>query len=128
MVEILDNANPPLDVIHNLLDAQQTFPPGHSIDWDSIFENSLSNTRCSRETFQFLVQCSLAYRVNVVGVKLWRDDVAKTEVKFVVRSTFLTEIRSKLAHYEAEYYNSKESTSTLELTIWKAKINESRST
>ena len=42
------------------------------------------------------------------------------------RRAYLAEIRSKLAFYEAEYQELKEATSTLELALWKAKIDESK--
>lgn len=40
---------------------------------------------------------------------------------------WLTGIHRKLAFYESEYQKLKEAASVLELAVWKAKINESRS-
>ena len=42
------------------------------------------------------------------------------------RRIYLAEIRSKLSYYEAEHQKLKEATSTLELAVWKSKIDESK--
>jgi len=140
MVETLGRANAPLNGIQNLLDTQQEHFPRQNIDWESALEKladaNLWEPGPSEETFRFLVKCSIAKRLNAIGLKLWRDDITNemkknNEMKNmpgpIGKRIYLADIRSKLAYYEAEYQKLKEAASTLELALWKAKIDESLS-
>ena len=74
-----------------------------------------------------MVKCSIGKHLNTIGLKMWRDDITN-EIKNMsvglhIR-TFLAEIHFKLAYYEAENQKLKEATSTLELALWNAKIDE----
>ena len=43
------------------------------------------------------------------------------------KGDWLEEVKSKLSHYEAEYFNLIEATSFLELAVWKTKLDELKS-
>lgn len=134
MVETLGRANEPSEVIQRVLDLQESSFPGHSIEWESVIDKlamTWGEGYVTRETFIFFVESSVRKRLNAIGVKLWRDDIANrihnmrsTGYELGTRTASLATIRAKLAHYEAECHNLKEATSMLELALWKAKINE----
>ena len=108
-------------VIQNLLDIQQTLSPGYSFDWDTILES----TTMRPATYCFLISCSIATRVNAIGIKHFRDEMADDwigdEDNFNPQGwrNFMIE---KLEYYESEYQKLKEMTSLLELALWKAKM------
>ena len=75
MLDIFAGANAPLNGIQDLFDMQQTFSPGLSINWDIILEKLAANvdvsySEASKETFRFLVKCSIRKRLNAIGLKL----------------------------------------------------------
>ena len=134
MVETLGKASAPSEVIQNLLDLQQESFPEQGLDWNLVLA-TLSTPRikphCSEATFRFLVKCSIAKRINVIGLKQWRDRLSDG-IEFarplsngrLDRLVYLTMIRSKLAEYEAEYHKLKEAITILELALWKNKMND----
>ena len=79
--------------------------------------------------FQFLVKHITSTRVDAIGLKLWRDDMAKMMAEPIPRKQskgdWLSNAKSKLSHYEDEYQQLKEATTTLELALWKVKLDES---
>ena len=77
--------------------------------------------------FQFIVQCSIAPRVCSIGVKQWRDDIpkAKTRRERLEKQPYREMVDARLALNEAAYQTLKEATTTLELAVWKAAINQS---
>jgi hypothetical protein len=134
MVITLGRANAPVDVIQNLLDAQHTLSPGYNIGWDQILEELAELTRryepfASSATFCFLTRCSIATRVSAIGVKHFRDDMADDWMGDVDnnfnRERWRNETLRKHAYYESEYQKLKESTSLLELALWKMNIDAS---
>mmetsp|Transcript_27945 Transcript_27945/g.59601 ORF Transcript_27945/g.59601 Transcript_27945/m.59601 type:complete len:562 (-) Transcript_27945:143-1828(-) len=135
MVETVGIAGAPLDVIQNLLDVQQTSFPEQRIDWDELLDNLAGPAEtfdhfASQETFRFLTNCGFSKRLHAIGVKKWRNDITNEihSAESVYRfnnSAFLAKIRTVMANREDEYHKLKEATSTLELALWKAKINES---
>ena len=68
-------------------------------------------------------------RVNAIGLKLWRDDVAEMMAEPIPskqsKGVWFSNVKSKLSHYEAEYQQLKEATTMLELALWKMKLDES---
>jgi hypothetical protein len=72
------------DVIKNLLDIQQILSPDYNFDWNQILEELNEFSTCFSETnywvvpstFCFLMRCSIATRVNAIGVKHFRDAMA----------------------------------------------------
>ena len=130
MVKTLGRGNAPKEVIQKLLDVQKDSFPEQNIDWGRLIENAVSiDTRMRNETFGYLVQFSLAPRIDAIGLKQWRDAIKHTtencdETGVRQRRDFITEVTAKLAHYEAEYHNLKEAMSLLELALWKQKMND----
>jgi hypothetical protein len=133
MLITLGGANAPVDVIQNLLDLQQTLSPGYIINWDRIVEVLAERTtwedpQVDPRTFCFLTRCSIAARVSAIGVKQFRDAMAYDWMGH--RSTFRgqrwrDETLLELEYYESEYQKLIESTSLLELALWKMNIDAS---
>jgi hypothetical protein len=131
MVITLGRANAPVDVIQNLLAVQHTLSPGYNIDWDQILEEletatSTTEPFASSATFCFLTRCSIATRVSAIGVKHFRDNMADywmgDKDNDFNRDLWRNETLTKLVYYESEYQKLKESTSLLELALWKMNI------
>jgi hypothetical protein len=121
-------------VIQNLLDVQHTLSPGYNIDWDQILEELATATSddepfASPATFCFLTRCSIATRVSAIGVKHFRDNMADywmgDKDNDFNRDIWRNETLTKLVYYESEFQKLKESTSLLELAIWKMNIDAS---
>ena len=122
--------------IHNLLDLQKLSFPAQKIDWDRVL-NTLANVvdtgssaanASLKITFQILVKVSISIRVDAIGLKQWRDDVDELMAEPIPcrqsKGDWLNDVKSKLSHYEAEYQKLKEATTTLELALWKMKLDE----
>jgi hypothetical protein len=134
MVITLGRANAPVDVIQNLLDIQHTLSPDYNIGWDQILVQLAERTRqdepfASSATFCFLTRCSIATRVIAIGVKHFRDNMADNwmgdkDYDFD-REMWHNETLRKLEYYESEYQKLKESTTLLELALWKMNIDAS---
>ena len=129
MVETLGLANVPKEVIQKLVDLQKEYSPKQNIDWERLIESVIHTHRILNETFGYLVQFSLAKRIGAIGLKQWRDDMKHTtencdKAGVSQRQNFITEVKTKLAHYETEYQNLKEATSLVELVLWKHKMND----
>ena len=77
-------------------------------------------------TFQCLVKVSISTRVDAIGLKLWRDDMSSMMAEPIPqsKSDWLSNVKSKLSHYESEYQRLKEATSMLELALWKTTLDE----
>jgi hypothetical protein len=124
MVITLGRANASKVVIQNLLDVQSTLSPEYNIDWDRVFGVLAVETELEYHMYPktccFLTRCSIATRVNVIGVKHFRDAMADNwlceynDCSFN-RQEWHTETLTKLEYYESEYRKLKESTSLLEL-------------
>ena len=136
MVITLGRANASTAVIQNLLDIQQSLSPEYSIDWDQILgeltERAKARPRftpfASSATFCFLIRCSIATRVKAIGVKHFRDAMADNwmgDDNDFNREEWRAETVTKLEYYESEYFKLKESTSLLELALWKIKLDDS---
>jgi hypothetical protein len=147
MVMTLGQANAPVAAIQNLLDIQQTLSPRYIINWDQIVGLLAEPTEwaivgddevhpyASPKTFCFLTRCSIAPRVNAIGVKHFRDamadDWSEDEDSSALRygdddfnrQAWLNETLTKLEYYESEYQRLKETTLLLELAMWKARIS-----
>ena len=80
-------------------------------------------------SFRFLIKCSIAERLNTIGVRRWRMDISQLveRVPFIdctdLGAHFDT-LHSKLVAYEREYYQLKDLAFLLELALWKSKIDE----
>mmetsp|Transcript_15782 Transcript_15782/g.28369 ORF Transcript_15782/g.28369 Transcript_15782/m.28369 type:complete len:419 (+) Transcript_15782:1-1257(+) len=137
MVQTLAKANASPWKIQTLLDVRQASYPRQHILWDAVIDN-LTNfegciyrgRRANPRSIRFLIERSISKRMEAIGPKRWRRAIA-AEIESNSVSVYLprkmTEVRSVLEYYEAEYCKLKEATSILELALWKAKINESKS-
>jgi hypothetical protein len=141
MVMTFGRANAPVAVIQNLLDIQQTLSPRYIINWDQIVgllaepinrDESYFQPCASPKTFCFLTRCSIAKRVKAMGVKHFRDAMAddwSNDEESIYgdddfnRQAWLNETLTKLDYYESEFCRLKETTSLLELAMWKARIS-----
>jgi hypothetical protein len=136
MVITLGRASTSGIVIQNLLGVQLTLSPGYNIDWDQILgvlaERALVSNKpvASPETFCFLTRCSIATRVKAIGVKHFRNAMDDywmgDDHDYFNGHVWRAETLTKLEYYESEYLRLKESTSLLELTLWKTRIDESK--
>jgi hypothetical protein len=102
--------------------------------WDQILvelerATAMSEPHVSPATFCFLTRCSIATRVSAIGVKHFQDDMADYWIgdkdSDFNREMWRNETLTKLQYYESEYENLKESTSLLELVLWKMNIDAS---
>jgi hypothetical protein len=135
MVITLGRANAPVAVIQNLLDLQHTLSPGYNIDWDQILVKlstaaSTNEPFASSAMFCFLTRCSIAACVSAIGVKHFRDNIMSDYWMGYMdndfnREMWRNETLTKLEYCESEYQKLKESTSLLELAIWKMNIDAS---
>ena len=128
MVITLGRANASKAVIRNLLNTQPTLSPIYNIDWDQVLQAlAVPRSSCtSSVTYCFLIRCSIATRVNAIGVKHFRnamdaDSWTGGNYNFN-RQEWHTETLTQLEYYESEYRRLKESTSLLELAMWKTRI------
>ena len=135
MVITLGGANASKVVIQNLLDIQQTLSPMYNIDWDRILgelavPTELNEPHANPKTFCSLTRCSIATRVNAIGVKHFRDvmdDYWMGDNKDDFdREEWRDETLTKLEYYESKYRSLKEMTSLLEVALWKIKFDDSR--
>jgi hypothetical protein len=135
MVITLGRANAALAVIQNLLNVRQMFLPGYIIDWDQVLQvlaraTSSTKPHASSATFCFLTRCSIATRVNAIGVKHFRDAMADDwmgdDEDDFDREEWHNETLAKLEYYESEYLRLKEISSLLELVLWKMKLDYSK--
>ena len=129
MLITLGRANAPERVIQNLIDLQQSLSPEYNIDWDQVLRNLAAETKYNMypKTFCFLTRCSIATRVKAIGVKHFRDAMADDwmgdDINFN-REEWRDETLTKLEYYESEYLKLKESTSLLELALWKSRMDD----
>ena len=146
MAITLCRADVPTALIRNLINIHHSLSPGHNINWDPILgelaEHTATNICVSPETFCFLTRCSIATRVDAIGVKHfrhamkneWFDDYFDDFHRQYWRDTGEHQFDGQawrdvtlvqLDYYESEYRKLKEMTSLLELALWKAKLDAS---
>jgi len=129
MVETLMKANAPKETIQNLLEVRKESFPSQLVRWNTFIERAVTDF-FPNDTFIYLVQSSIATRIDAIGLKLWRDDISHIHCRkqhyyqYHKRREYLVEVETKLVHYETEYHKLKEATSILELALWKHKMND----
>ena len=129
MITTLGERCAPECSIKMLLDLQKVSFSAQKIDWDKVLNTLANNDAYAlRATFQCLVKVGISTRVDAIGIKLWRDDMAKMMVEPIPlqqsKGDWLDNVKTKLATYEAEYYKLKEATTIVELVLWKNKMND----
>jgi hypothetical protein len=128
MLLTLGQANAPTTVIQYLFNIQHRLSPNYYINWDQILGELVE--RADPKTFCFLARCSIATRVSAIGVKHFLDAMTDdywmgdNDYRFN-RQAWRTETLTKLEYYESEYRKLEESTSLLELALWKIRIDNS---
>lgn len=122
-----------MNVMRHTLDLKENSFPGQRLDWDSVLNVAAAITprgyAYAVETFQFLAMRSVASRVSAIGVKSWRDILENNmatvrKIEITPRKTIIFDLRYAVRCYEMAFQNLKEATTTLELALWKWKIDE----
>ena len=128
---MLVKANTLLVNIQKLVSTQQTSFENQSFDMQSIvleLARSDANPYCLRytriETVRYLLSVSIAKRLEILNVDKWQLELEYSINTFperaLDRSKNATELYDRLAEYEL----AKESTTVLELTLWKLTIDK----
>jgi hypothetical protein len=135
MVETIGRCDTPKESIDNLFHVQQTLFPDQPIDWEYLLDKFTRPSKVFfdgalfQERMQFLFMCGMSERVETLAFKVWRDHITNMihsadfewdEDNFSI----LRWIRTRIAHFEDEYPKLKETTSILELALWKLRMNE----
>ena len=136
---MLDALSPaPQELIQNLLEFHQHFFPNHELNLQEVCEELVQplkgwwrpiETFCCSRSFRFFVKCSIAERLDAVGVRKWRMDVKDVVERLLTVNgdhfeTHLDTIYSKLETCEHKYHRLKDAAFLLELVLWKSKIDE----
>ena len=134
MIATLGKRRAPESSIKSLIDLQKVSFPAQKIDWDRVLDIVANvpvnpydkDDESLKSTLQCLVKINTVTRVNAIGIKLWRDDMAEMMAEPIPhkmsKGDWLNDVKSKLCHYEAKYRQLKEATTILELALWKTKI------
>ena len=129
----------PKEGIENLLRVKQMQFPDQTIDWVYLLDVFANNLTCFsfdsstfKERLHFLVMCSMSDRMEALAFKVWRNNITNmihtADYKWRREHNFLIiqRIGAKITHFEAEYPKLKEITTTLELALWKLRMNASQ--
>jgi len=136
MLLTMARRNVPLANIQKLVTAQQNNFPDQKYDMQQVvMELAAHNTnqKGSRlgytpiiETFRYLLYVSITKRLDSLAVKRFQVDLTNS-INAVSEKEGREEDTSSVYDRLAAYEIAKEGTSVLELALWKAKIDESRS-
>jgi hypothetical protein len=135
MVKTMGRCDTPKERIENLLCVKQMHFPEQPIDWDYLLNNFAEPSPVSfdgaqfQERMRFLIMCGMSMRVDALAFIVWRNYITSmiqtADYKWNRdNSVILSEIREKLAYFDNEYIQLKETTTTLELALWKLRMNE----
>jgi hypothetical protein len=134
MVETIGRTDTPKERIENLLHVKQMHFPEQPIDWDHLLDEFVKPSYYSfsgapfQERMQFLFMCGMSLRVEALAFKVWRDCIANmfhtAAFEYNMDNTVILRwIRTRIAHFEDELPKLKETTSILELALWKLRMN-----
>jgi hypothetical protein len=135
MIETMGRCDTPKESIEYLLSVKQMHYPEQPIDWDHLLDEFARTAQfVFRSTFterlRFLVMCSLADRVEALAFKVWRDHIidmihtANFQCNGNNNQAILSTIQVKVTHFEEELPKLKETTTILELALWKLRMNK----
>jgi hypothetical protein len=135
MVKTIGRCDMPKENIENLLHVKQMHFPEQPIDWEYLLDKFVQPSHYSLnhilflKRMQFLVMCGMSERVETLAFKIWRDCITHMihTAAFEWRrdnSGILQRIREKVTHFEEELPKLKETTTILELALWKLRMNE----
>jgi hypothetical protein len=135
MVETMGRCDTPKESIENLLSVKQMQFPEQPLDWEYLLtefarssHHSFKGTFCNQERLQFLFQYGMTDRVKALPFNIWRDCI-ETMINTASFSDTLDNlyiingIRAKFAYFEDELSKVKETTTILELALWKLRMN-----
>jgi len=136
MILTIAKRNVPLANIKRLVKTQQSSFQNQEYDMqDIVMELAESNATRARsnklytsiETFRYLLGVSISKRLGTLDVPTWREEL-ETGINDI-SNVGSFRVRDTQAVYDrlTTYESIKEATSVLELALWKAKIDESRS-
>jgi hypothetical protein len=134
MMKTLGLFGTPKEHIDNLLHVRQTHFSDHAIDWVYLLDEfaaplqfSYNGEQFLEQNMKFLFTCGMSSHVEALPFKVWRDHITHMIRTFNFRrdnSATLREIRAKLDHFDAESVKLKETTTILELALWRMMMNE----
>jgi hypothetical protein len=138
MVKTMGRTDTPKESIENLLCVKQMHYPEQPIDWDHLLDVIAASYRFNtpasfQDIMPYLVMCGMSDCVDTLAFKVWRDYIKSMvySAKFIhngdnvhIVRRIQARIQSKVAYFEAKYYELKEITTTLELALWKLRMNE----
>jgi hypothetical protein len=136
MLETMGRCDTPKESIENLLHVRQIHFPGQSIDWEYLLDKFATDYSCIffsvvpfQERMRYLITCCLSSRVEAIGLTVLRDCARDTiyTTKFNQYDSndgIIAQIQEKFDHIENKLRELKETTSMLELVLWKMKIDE----
>jgi hypothetical protein len=138
MVKTMGRTDTPKESIENLLCMKQMHYPEQPIDWDHLLDVIAASYRFNtpasfQDIMPYLVMCSMSDCVDALAFKVWRDYIKSMvySAEFIhngdnmhIVRRIQARIQSKVAYFEAKYYELKEITTTLELALWKLRMNE----
>lgn len=115
----------PFEMFQLALDTQRSSFPDVKVDWKTLLW--ITDTV---ESYKYVVQSSIDHRIQSLGLEAWRNNLLRVINYFVAnpnnyraRSEHLRKVHSLLTKYERQ-----EVLSTLELAIWKSKIDQANET
>ena len=133
MIETLAKRNVPMANVQTLVTTQQNSFPDQKYDMQQVVMqlavHDISQKRFQKpctavDTIQYLLRVSIAKRLDSLGIRSWHEELGHNinalSKDIMLRDKYIRTVYSKLAAYEI----AKESTSILELALWKAKIDE----
>jgi hypothetical protein len=135
MVETMGRCDTPKERIQKLLCVKQMHFPEQSIDWEYLLDKFAQPSRVFiygapfQEQMRYLITCCLSSRVEAIGLTVLRDRARDTiyTTKFnanACNNGIIAQIQEKFDHIENELRKLKETTTILELALWKMRMNE----
>jgi hypothetical protein len=138
MAKTIGRTDTPKESIDNLLCVKQMHYPEQPIDWDHLLDVIAASYRFNtpasfQDIMPYLVMCSMSDCVDALAFKVWRDYIKRMDysAEFIHNGDNMHIVRriqaciqSKVVYFEAKYYELKEITTTLELALWKLRMNE----
>ena len=124
--------------MQNMLHVKQMHFPEQPIDWDHLLDVIAASYRFNtpasfQDIMPYLVMCGMSDCVDTLAFKVWRDYIKSMvySAKFIhngdnvhIVRRIQARIQAKVVYFEAKYYKLKEITTTLELALWKLRMNE----
>jgi hypothetical protein len=136
MLETMGRCDTPKENIENLLHVRQIHFPGQCIDWEYLLDKFVTDYSCIflsgvpfQERMRYLITCCLSSRVEAIGLTVLRDRVrdkiyATRFNEYDSNDGIIAQIQEKFDHIENEFRELKETTTILELALWKMRMNE----